>query len=120
MLHRFFPTALALAGLAMLAACGGSIEADRFMVKDSGTLQCQGSQATQARLDAQIASLRAAGAVVEGGRCVSDGLAHPAVCGTSAGELFEVVVAVESLAIARQQGFESADPYPNRKSLPCR
>ena len=103
-----------------LAACGGSVEADRFMVKSSGSLQCQPSVTTQSRLDAEIAALRAAGAVVEGGRCVLDGVARPAVCGASAGEAFEVVVAVESVPVARQLGFESADLYPDRKPLACR
>ena len=115
---RVLFAALLLPLAAILPACGGSIEADRVMLKSSGTLQCEASLTTQARLEAEIAALRAAGAVVEGGRCVLDGLAHPAVCGASAGEFFEV--AVESVPIARLRGFESADLYPNRKPLPCK
>lgn len=104
----------------VLAACGGSIEADRVMLKGSGSLQCESSLTTKARLDAEIAALRAAGAGVVGGRCVLDGLARPAVCGAPAGEAFEVAVAVESLPIARQLGFELADAYPDRKPLACK
>jgi len=106
--------------LAGLSACGGSVESDRFMVKHSGTLQCEPSTTTQRRLDAEIAALVAAGAVVHGGRCVLDGLPRVALCGASSGEAFEVAVAVESVPVARQLGFESADLYPDRKPLACR
>lgn len=102
-----------------LAGCGGSIESDRIMIKYSGTLQCQPSVTTQARLDAEIAALVSAGARVQGGRCVLDGLAHVAMCGAIAGEAFEVAVAVESVPVARQMGFEPADRFPDRKPLPC-
>ena len=104
---------------AALSACGGAIESDRIMIKHSGSLQCQPSVTTQARLDAEMAALVAAGARVNGGRCVRDGLAHVALCGASAGEAFEVAVAVESVPVARQMGFESADGYPDRKPLAC-
>ena len=118
-IRRLFAALLLPMG-AILAGCGGSIEADRVMLKSSGTLQCEASLTTQARLEAEIAALRAAGAVVEGGRCVLDGLAHVAMCGASAGEFFEVAVAVESVPIARLRGFESADLYPNRRPLACK
>lgn len=116
-----WPASLALLSMLLgLAACGGSVEADRIMIKSSGTLQCEASLTTQVRLDAEIAALRAAGAVVEGGRCVLDGVARPAVCGAAAGEAFEVAVAVESVPIARQRGFDSADAFPDRKPLACK
>lgn len=103
-----------------LSACGGSVESDRVMIKYSGALQCEPSVTTQKRLDAEIAGLVAAGAVVNGGRCVLDGLPHVAMCGASSGEAFEVAVSLASVPVARQLGFESADRYPDRKPLPCR
>ena len=103
-----------------LSACGGSVEADRFMIKYSGSLQCQPSVTTQLRLDAEIAGLVAAGAVVNGGRCVIDGLPYIAMCGASSGEAFEVAVTLESVPIAKQLGFETADRFPDRKPLPCK
>ena len=68
------------------------IESDRIMIKHSGSLQCQPSVTTQVRLDAEMAALVSAGARVNGGRCVLDGLPYVAVCGASAGEAFEVAV----------------------------
>ena len=109
-----------LSVLAGLSACGGSVEADRFMIKHSGSLQCQPSVTTQLRLDAEIAGLVAAGAVVNGGRCVLDGLPYTAMCGASLGEAFEVAVTLDSVPVARQLGFESADRYPDRKPLTCK
>ena len=103
-----------------LSACGGAIESDRIMIKHSGSLQCQPSLTTQARLDAEMAALVSAGARVNGGRCVLDGLAHVALCGASAGEAFEVAVAIESVSVARQLGFESSVGYPDRKPLACK
>lgn len=102
-----------------LSGCGGSVESDRIMIKYSGALQCQPSVTTQARLNTEISLLVAAGAVVNGGRCILDGLPHLALCGAMSGEAFEVAVAVESVPIAKQLGFEPADRYPDRKSLPC-
>lgn len=109
-----------LAVTANLSGCGGAIESDRIMIKPSGSLQCQPSLTTQVQLDAEMAALVAAGARVNGGRCVLDGLAHVALCGAPAGEAFEVAVAVESVPVARQLGFESADGYPDRKPLACK
>jgi hypothetical protein len=103
-----------------LSACGGSVEADRFMIKYSGTLQCQPSATTQTRLDAEIAALLAAGAVINGGRCVLDGLPYVAMCGAGSGEAFEVAVSLATVPVARQLGFESADRYPDRKPLACK
>lgn len=102
-----------------LSACGGSVQADRFMVKYSGTLQCQPSATTQKRLDVGIAGLIAAGAVVNGGRCVLDGLPYAAMCGASSGEAFEVAMTLDTVPVAKQLGFESVDRYPDRKPLAC-
>lgn len=60
------------------------------------------------------------GARTNGGRCVLDGLAYVALCGASAGEAFEVAVAVDSVPVAVQLGFAFADDYPDRKPLPCK
>ena len=103
-----------------LAACGGASESERIMIKPSGSLQCQPSVTTQDRLDAELVALAAAGARTNGGRCVLDGLAYVALCGASAGEAFEVAVAVDSVPVAVQLGFAFADDYPDRKPLPCK
>lgn len=116
-----YPPLLSLLSVAFgLSACGGAIESDRIMIKYSGTLQCQPSVTTQARLEAEMAALVAAGAKVNGGRCVLDGLPYVALCGASSGEAFEVALAVESVPVARQLGFESAERFPDRKPLACK
>ncbi|MFT3666691.1 hypothetical protein [Piscinibacter sp.] len=112
--------AMSPALLIVTTACGGgSDESHVLLYKPSGSLQCAATQTTQARLEAEVASLRSAGAVVSASHCANDGAAHAAVCGASNGDLFAVSVTPPSVAAARQLGFASAGGLPSVRTMAC-
>lgn len=114
---------LSMLALALvLAACGGggADESGVVLFKPTGTLQCAPTLTTQARLDTEVAALRAAGVAVLDSRCAQDGAAHATLCGSEAGELFSVAVSSVSVPAAQALGFQPAGRYPGAQRMPCR
>jgi hypothetical protein len=115
---------LKLAPLTLLAAvaiggCGGSDDAASVLYKPTGSVQCSPSQTTQARLDAEVSALRAAGASVVASGCADAGVAYPALCGIEKGDLFSVTVSPDSVSVTRQLGFTPASALPTAQPMAC-
>ena len=72
--------------------------------KYDGSLQCQRGKETA--LEIMARELTAKGIEVKASRKGSDGLMHIAMCGASNGRLNVYLIATESLAKARELGFE--------------
>lgn len=102
-----------------LSGCGGSDDTAPVLYKPTGSLQCSPTQTTQARLDAEVPSLRRAGAFVSASSCANDGAPHITLCGAENGDLFSVTVAPSSESLARQSGYQPASQYSGARPIAC-
>lgn len=102
-----------------LLGCGGSDDTAPVLYKPTGSLQCSPTQTTQARLDAEVPSLRRAGAFVSASSCANDGAPHITLCGGENGDLFSVTVAPSSESLARQSGYQPASQYSGARPIAC-
>lgn len=111
---------LLVASMLLLQGCESAAGSAQLAYKPSGSAQCEASKTTQPKLDAEVAALRAAGAIVLRSGCSNDGLAHPTVCGAPNGDLFSIEVPAKSAEIARVAGFRPATDFPSALATPCR
>jgi len=102
-----------------LLGCGGSDDTAPVLYKPTGSLQCSLTQTTQARLDAEVSSLRRAGVSVSASSCANDGAPHITLCGAGNGDLFSVTVAPSSESLARQLGYQPASQYSGARPIAC-
>ena len=105
--------------LIFAAGCGGSDDSASVLFKPTGSLQCSASRTTQARLDIEVAALRAAGAAVASSSCANDGTARPTLCGAENGDLLSVSVTSVSVPTALLLGFQPASSYPAARPIAC-
>lgn len=121
---RFARWCAAAAALLMVAACGGgdssSEDATSVLVyKATASQSCGVTATTQSNLNAAVAALRAAGAVVQSAACGNTGNPILAMCGVWNGDVWVVGVSQPTLATALAQGFESAGVLPLLKTAAC-
>jgi hypothetical protein len=107
--------------LAVVAStgCGGSDGSASVLYKPTGSVQCSPSQTTQARLDAEVSALRAAGVSVTASGCANDGLIGPALCGVGNGDLFSVTVSPDSVSVTQQMGYAPASLFSDARPKAC-
>ncbi|MFM2187386.1 MAG: hypothetical protein ACO26F_04140 [Burkholderiaceae bacterium] len=99
--------------------CGGSDEPLVVLYKPAGSLQCNPTQTTQMRLDAEVSTLRQAGISVTASGCANDGQPRIALCGADNGDLFSVTVTTAAEASALRLGFKLPGLYPHARPMAC-
>lgn len=102
-----------------LLGCSGSDDTAPVLYKPTGTLQYSPTQTTQARLDAEVSSLRGAGVSVSASSCADDGAPPIKLCGAENGDLFSVTVSPSSESLARQLGYQPARQYSSARPIAC-
>ncbi len=104
--------------LSVLVACGGDTNppASTMVFKSRGSVQCTGGGTPPAVMSLELAN---AGIVVLSFTCGQDGLAHPAVCGTSDGaiNIFEIPESQASNALSLS--FSLLSTLPMASEVPC-
>jgi hypothetical protein len=102
----------------VITACGDNTTpvATTKVYKDRGSLQCTGGGTAPAVMSMDLTN---AGIDVKSFTCGSDGLAHPAVCGTSDGAINIFEIPENQAAQAQSLAFLLLSTLPTAAEVPC-